>query len=292
MSLLESSESTGQVSLGAAFDANYSISGTCKHDIQQIVHLICRGGWPDAVLNTKRTQSHKLASHYLDPLVDIDIAQVDGIKRNPARARGVLRSLARHVSTSAPLATILQDIQSNHSVLDVRTVDSYVSAFAKLFVVENTQAWAPRLRSKAVIRTTSTRHFVDPSIATAALGAAPKDLIADLNTCGLLFENLAIRDLKIYTQLLNGDVFAYNDKDGLEVDAIVHLHSGQWGAIEIKLGGMTAIESGVANLFALQRKVDPIMNAASFLMVLVGVGDRAYKRNDGIMVVPLGCLGP
>lgn len=219
--------------------------------------------------------------------------EIDEVKRNPNRARAILKSYARNISTSVPLTTILRDIESNFEVEDIRTVDSYVNAFNKLFVLEDTESWTPRLRSKTTIRTTSTRHFTDPSIATAVLKASPGDLMNDLNTFGLIFENLVIRDLKIYAQFLEGNVYNYNDRDGLEADAIIHLNNGDYGLIEVKIGGEALINEGVENLKKLSEKIDhDKMNKPSFLAIITAADMFAYTRSDGVHVIPLACLKP
>ncbi|MDR1697898.1 MAG: DUF4143 domain-containing protein [Erysipelotrichaceae bacterium] len=303
MSLWESKESTGEVSLGELFKGqarksvmgkfedngiDIDVSGTNKHGLEEIAALLCRGGWPASVIDNK---ANKTAKDYVDTLVTTDVTDVDDIKRNPQRARGILRAYARHISTSAPMTTIQKDIETNDAVLDPRTLDSYINAFEKLFVIEETEAWTPRLRSKTAIRTTNTRHFVDPSIAATLLGATADDLMNDLNTFGLLFENMAIRDLKTYAQMNDGSIFNYHDKDGVEVDAIVHLRNSQWGAIEIKLGGQALINEGAKSLKNFAKKVDDEkMQKPTFLMVLTAADEFAYKRPDGVLVVPLGCL--
>ncbi|MCD8574066.1 MAG: DUF4143 domain-containing protein, partial [Erysipelotrichaceae bacterium] len=236
MSLWESKESSGEVSLTSLFDES-EISGKNKYQLKDIAYIICRGGFPSAVIETDRDIALNYVKDYVDTLITSDITDVDEIKRNPNRARAILRSYARNVSTPAKITTILKDIEANVNVEDVRTVDSYLSAFSKLFVIEETPSWTPKLRSKATIRTTSIKHFVDPSIATAVLDANPNDLINDLNTFGILFENLVIRDLKIYSQFLEGKVFNYHDSSGLKADAIIHLKDGRWALIEVKIGG-------------------------------------------------------
>jgi len=291
MSLWESGESAGTVSLAALFDGQTKVSGRHGYKLKDIAHLLCRGGWPAAVTQRDKGLSLRSALDYVESLVNTDITNVDGIRRNPTRARAILRAYARNVSTAAPLTTILADIEANHAIADARTLDSYVNAFTKLFVIEDTEAWCPRLRSKTAIRTTSTRHLSDPSIATAALNATADDLMNDLDTFGLLFENFAVRDLRVYMQLLGGQVFNYRDKGGLEADAIVHLHNGKWGAIEIKLGGEALINKGAASLLDLANKVDTDkMSKPTFLMVLTAADEFVYRRPDGVFVVPIGCL--
>ena len=290
MSFWESKESTGEVSLKDLFSKTNSILGKNNYNLSDIAYFICRGGWPQAVLDENRNISLMAASDYINTLVEEDINDVDGKKRNPARARAILRAYARNISTSARLATIQNDIGVNDAVLDSRTLDSYINAFERIYVIEDVEAWSPKLRSKAILRTTNTRQFTDPSIAAAAINANPYDLIADLNTMGLLFESLCIRDLRVYAQSLNGKVFNYRDSSGLEADAIVHLNNGQWGAIEVKLGGDDNIELAAKHLIKLRDKVDTDkMNQPSFLMVMTA-SQYAYKRSDGVYVVPIGCL--
>jgi len=290
MSLWESQESSGEVSLAEVFQGSDNISGINKYKLKNIAYLICRGGWPAAVIQENKDLALRPVIDYVEGLVTHDITQVDEIKRNPTRARAILKSYARNVSTTASLATLQKDT-GNRTVADTRTMDSYLNAFAKLFVISDTEAWHPRLRSKTTTRAMQTRHFSDPSIAAVALNATADDLMNDLNTLGLLFENFAIRDLKIYAQMLEGQIFNYRDKDGLEADAIIHLNNGKWGAIEIKLGGETLINEGVKSLQALAKKIDAEkMQSPSFLMVLTAADKFAYRRPDGVLVVPIGCL--
>ena len=244
MSMWESNESSGEVSLKQLFNEAGSVSGKNQYQLKDIAYLICRGGFPSAVIEKNKDIALNYAKDYVNTLVSSDITSVDDIKRNPKRARAILKSYARNVSTAATMTTILKDIESNVDTQDIRTVNSYVDAFSKLFVIDETESWTPKLRSKTAIRTTSTKHFVDPSIATAILDANPNDLMSDLNTFGLLFENLVLRDLKIYAQSLEGNVYNYRDKSGLEADAVIHLNDGRWGLIEIKLGGEKLINEG------------------------------------------------
>lgn len=221
-----------------------------------------------------------------------DVSSVDGVKRNPARVHRLLRSYARNQGTQASYSTISDDIAANEAdKLADDTIASYIKALKDIFVIEDTEAWNPNMRSKTAIRTSDTRYFSDPSIATAALGIGPNDLVNDLNTFGLLFETLCVRDLRIFADALQGQLYHYRDKNGLECDAVVHLRNGSYGLIEIKLGGDKLISEGVATLSALASKIDDTrMKTPSFLMVLTAVGDYAYRRADGIYVVPIGCL--
>lgn len=222
----------------------------------------------------------------------MDIARVDGIKRSSTRTRRLMRSLARHQGSQVTIAGIKADMQANDTdSLDVDTVSSYIEALKKIYVIEDMEAWNPNLRSKAAIRTSDTRYYVDPSIATAALGIGPVDLVKDLNTMGLFFETMAVRDLRIYAQSLDGDVFHYRDSNGLECDSVVHLRNGQYGLIEIKLGGKKLIDEGVESLNKLASNIDfNKMNAPAFTMILTAIGSMAFKRKDGIYVVPISCL--
>lgn len=293
MSLWESNESSGEVSLEKLFNNDDNITGTNVHSLEDIAYLICRGGFPESITEQNKELAINYSKDYVESLVESDIVNVDGIKRNPTRARNILRSYARNISTSNALTKIQKDIESNFEIEDVRTIYSYVNALTKLFVIEETESWTPRLRSKTTIRTTNTRHFVDPSIATSILHASPNDLMNDLNTLGLLFENLVIRDLRVYAQTLHGSVFNYRDRDGLEADAVVHLNDGRWGLIEIKLGGESLINEGAKSLIKLSEKINhEKMNKPSFLAVITAVDKFAYKRKDGVLVIPIGCLKP
>lgn len=293
MSLWESNESSGEVSLRNLFDNTKNVSGKNRYQLKDIAHIICRGGFPSAVIEKDKDISLNYAKDYVNTLVSTDITSVDDIKRNPKRAGAILKSYARNISTPAKMTTILKDVESNTDTQDIRTINSYIDAFSKLFVIDETESWTPKLRSKTAIRTTSTKHFVDPSIATAILDANPNDLIQDLNTFGLLFENLVIRDLKIYTQSLDGNVYNYRDKSGLEADAVIHLNDGRWGLIEIKLGGETLINEGALTLTKLKEVIDQDkMNKPAFLAIITATDSFAYKREDGIYVIPIACLKP
>lgn len=290
MSLFESGDSNGQVSLGAMFEGS-DVEGSDDHNINDIAYYICRGGWPKAIGQTERI-SLKQSRDYFDAVVNDDISRVDGVKRDPERTKRLMRSYARNVSTQASLETIRDDLILNDTdTFDKETVYSYINALKKLYVIEDSHSWNPNLRSKTAIRTTDTRYFVDPSIATASLGIGPKDLINDLNLMGLIFENLCIRDLRVYADVLDGDVYHYRDKTGLECDAVVHLRSGKYGLIEIKLGGDDLINEGANNLIKLSEKIDTNkMHKPAFMMVLCGIAPFVYKREDGVFVVPISCL--
>lgn len=232
------------------------------------------------------------AYDYYDAVINSDISRVDGVNRTPERAKNLMRSYSRNIGTQANNETLKEDMIKNDSTsLDTDTVLSYVNALKKIFVVEESPAWNPNLRSKIATRTSDTRYFVDPSIAIASLGLGPNDLINDLRTFGLIFETLCIRDLRVYAEANNGSVYHYRDSSDLECDAVIHLRNGSYGLIEIKLGGDKLIDEGAENLIKLKNKIDTeAMNNPSFMMVLTATGKYAYKREDGVFVVPIGCL--
>jgi predicted AAA+ superfamily ATPase len=269
------------------------LSGGSSLDINRLAFLICRGGWPGA-LDLDDEDALAQAFDYYDVVCDSDISRIDDVVRDPQRVRLLMRSYARHQGTMATVGTILADLKTNESsFLSDNTVYDYIKALKKIFVIEDMPAWNPNLRSKTAVRTSDNRYFIDPSIATAALGASPNDLINDLETMGLLFETLAVRDLRVYADALDGQVYHYRDKKGLECDAIVHLRDGSYGLIEIKLGGDKLIDEGAESLLRLQSEIDTTrMKSPAFLMVLTGVGDFPYTREDGVYVVPIGCLKP
>ena len=291
MSLWESEDSNGQVSLTELFEGKTDISGINNKKLEDIAFFVCRGDWPASIDKKERASLH-LAFDYYDAVVKEDISRVDNVERDSERAKLLMRSYARNQGTQASIASITQDISANDdSNLSENTTLSYIKALKKIFVIEDMSAWNPNLRSKSAIRTSDTRYFVDPSIAVASLGLGPKDLIQDLNTFGLLFETMCIRDLRVYADSLEGTVYHFRDKTGLECDAVIHLRNGSYGLIEIKLGGEHLISEGIKTLKSLSQKIDTTkMKEPSFLMVLTAVGDYAYKREDGILVVPICCL--
>ena len=294
MSLAESQDSSGEVSLGALFRGE-SPRGYRPMAIEALAYLTCRGGWPRAVTTGEADQHVALqqAYDYVDAVVEADLIAVDGVQRNPELARHLMRALARATATQTPLARIAADVTSRFQQVSTKTISNYLTALTRIFVVENLTGWNPKLRSKAAIRTSETRHFVDPSIGAAILHTNPDGLIADLETFGLLVENLGVRDLRVYADAHDASVSHYRDADGLECDAIVHRKDGRYGLIEIKLGGAGAIDHGAATLLALKKKLDTaVMTEPSFLMVLTGVGDYAYQRADGVFVCPISVLGP
>ncbi|NLA87371.1 MAG: ATP-binding protein [Clostridiales bacterium] len=291
MSLYESGDSTGEVSLKALFDGVSELDGGSNISIDRLAFLVCRGGWPQAV-DMRDEIALDQAMDYYDAVIRSDINRADNVQKNPERVKRLMRSYARNQGGQAPNTVIAQDIAANDEApMNEETVASYLSALRKIFVVEDMPAWNPNLRSKTAIRSSDTRYYIDPSIAAAALGIGPSDLVNDLKTFGLLFETLCVRDLRVFADALNGEVYHYRDKDGQECDAVIHLRNGEYGLIEIKLGGDKLIEEGAESLKAMQAKIDTDkMNTPSFLMVLTGTGDYAYCRGDGVYVVPVGCL--
>lgn len=288
MSLFESMESTGCVSLWKLFQGKHNIEGNSKLNLEEIAFAICRGGWP-ASIQVEKDVALSMAEAYVDAVINHDVSRVDGIEKNPERVRLLLRSLARNIGTMASYQTIKSDMEATDFSISDKTIGAYIAALQRIFVVENLPAWSPSLRSKTAIRTSPKRHFVDPSIATAVLRTNPNGILRDFEFFGFLFEALCVRDLRIYSQVNDGDVFHYRDKSGLETDMIVRLRDGRWGAIEVKLG-QSQIEVAAQNLLTLQAKIDETkMGNASFLMVITG-GQYAYCRNDGVLVVPIACL--
>ena len=292
MSLWESGESNGQLSLRALFNGTTEEAYESNElDIEQLSWLICRGGWPAALTMTPNG-ALKQSINYIEAIASRDISDIDEVKREKEFTLRLLRSYARFQGAQAPLTSIYADLKTNaESSMTEETISSYITALKKLFVIEDAPAWNPNLRSKTAIRTSDTRYFVDPSIATAALGVGPEKLIADLNTMGLLFETMCIRDLRVYSEALDGKVYHFRDKNGLECDAVTHLRDGRYGLVEIKLGGQRLIDEGAKTLHTLSGKIDTgKMMPPSFMMVLTVTGAYAYRRKDGIWVVPIGCL--
>ena len=291
MSLYESGDSTGQVSLRELFQGADDVVGESDIDLDRLAFLTCRGGWPQAI-DMRDEIALDQAVDYYDAVVNSDINRADGVQKNPERVKRLMRSYARNQGTQIANTVIAEDVSGSGVIsMSDETTARYIDALRKIFVVEDMPAWNPNLRSKAAIRTLDTRYFVDPSIAAAALGSGPEDLLNDLNTFGFIFETLGVRDLRVFADVLNGTVYHYRDKDGLECDAVVHLRNGAYGLIEIKLGGDRLIEEGAKSLLTLSGKLDTAkMKQPSFLMVLTGTGDYAYRRTDGVFVVPIGCL--
>lgn len=291
MSLYESGESSGEVSLKDLFENQPNISGTSNISLERLAFLVCRGGWPQAI-DLEDDIALDQAIDYFDAVVHSDINRADNIQKNPERVKRLMRSYARNQGSQISNREIVRDIEENDvTIVNEETVATYLNSLRKIFVVEDMPAWNPNLRSKTAIRSSSTRYFVDPSIATASLGLGPNDLLNDLKIFGFLFETLCVRDLRVFADALRGEVYHYRDKDGGECDAVIHLRGGKYGLIEIKLGGEKLIEEGAKSLKKMEMKIDiDKMNAPSFLMVLTGVGNFAYRRKDGVYVVPIGSL--
>lgn len=291
MSLYESGDSTGQVSLKELFSGETEIDGESTLKIERLAFLVCRGGWPQSI-NMRDEIALNQAMDYYDAVVRSDINRADQVQKNPERVQRLMKSYARNQGSQVSNAVLVQDIETNDGFsINEITIASYLNALRKIFVIEDMPAWNPNLRSKTAIRSSDTRYYVDPSIAVAALGIGPEDLLNDLKTFGFLFETLCVRDLRVFADALNGKVYHYRDKNGQECDAVIHLRNGKYGLIEIKLGGSKLIEEGAASLKAMRLKIDTDkMHEPSFLMVLTGTGDYAYRRKDGVYVVPIGCL--
>ncbi|MCL2889579.1 MAG: DUF4143 domain-containing protein [Eggerthellaceae bacterium] len=289
MTLFESLESSGEVSLGALFEGANEVAGESRQSIESIAYIIARGGWPQAVVRGGDV-ALRLVGDYLDALVESDISRVDDIKRNPASARALMRSFARNTAQQASLVTIHDDVQGQGIAVSERTIADYTNALRRLFVLDECLAWSPRMRSRTAIRSSPTWHFADPSIAVAALQAKPSRLLDDLETMGFLFESLCMRDLRVYSSALGGSVFHFRDRNGFEVDAIVQLYDGSWAAVEVKLGGQSRIDKACEHLLQFEKRIDAEkMGKPAFMMVLTA-GEFAYRRSDGVFVVPLGCL--
>lgn len=291
MSLYESGESTGSVSLIDLFAGKTPDVQENKLEIGDLAYLTCRGGWPWTTLISPKVALDQ-AFDYVDSVIKRDIQRVDKVKRSPERARLLLRSYARNISQQVSYATIRKDMLSNDaSTLDEDTVADYIKVLKKLFVIEDLVAWNPNIRSKAAIRTSDTRHFVDPSVGTAALGLGPKDLINDLQSFGLFFEDMVVRDLRVYAEALDGELYHYRDSSGLECDTVLHRRNGSYALLEVKLGGEDKINEGAASMIELANNIDTDkMPAPSFMAVIIGVGKYAYRRKDGVYVLPIGCL--
>ena len=288
MSLFESSESNGTVSLRALFDGNQDVGAQSDLSIEKIAFALCRGGWPASV-KLQGAPALRMAMDYVEAVINYDVSRVDDVEKNPGRVRLLLRSLARNIATPASYQTIRTDIEATDITISDKTISSYINALRRIFVVEDLPAWSPSLRSKTAIRTSAKRHFVDPSIATAVLRTNPEGILKDFQYFGFLFEALCTRDIRVYAETNDGDVFHYRDKSGLESDLIVRLRDGRWAAIEVKLGNKQ-IDEAAENLLALKTRIDEEkMGEASFLMVITG-GQYAYRRNDGVLVVPIACL--
>ena len=291
MSLWESKESRGQVSLKALFDGTQEM-GLFENPLtlKDLAFVMCRGGWPGA-LGLEEEDALEVAINLVDELVNTDVNRVDGTEKNPDRVRAVLRSYARNISTMTAASTIMADVKANDISITDKTLTNYLTALRRLFIIEDAKAWQPSLRSKTGIRTSNKRHFVDTSIATAVLELNPKSILEDFNLFGFLFEDFCLRDVRVYTEPLRGTVYHYHDNSELESDLIIRLHDGRWAAIEVKTGSKE-IEEAADNLIQLSKDVDTSkIGEPAFLMVLTA-GQYAYRREDGVYVVPIGCLKP
>lgn len=290
MSLQESQDSTGAVSLKALFDGEELAVEKVDAGLEDVAFVLCRGGWPRAVGLSEHVALQQ-AFDYTDAVVEADVSRVDDVSRNPHLVRLFMRSYARMVSSQGKLSEIRADMSASGTSISEKSLQNYLQALRRIFVIEDMLSWNPNLRSKTAIRTSETRHFVDPSIATSILGLGPADLIADLKTFGLLFESMCVRDLRIYADALDGEVFHYRDRSGLECDAVVHLRNGRYGLVEVKLGGEKLVEEGAASLLKLKSRIDTeAMREPAFLMVLTALGPYSYMRKDGVAVVPLTML--
>jgi hypothetical protein len=288
MSLYESKESNGAVSLSDLFDGKHEIEGASNLSIEQIAFALCRGGFP-ATIGKPDATALRMSVDYVEAVINQDISRVDEVEKNPNRVRLLLRSLARNIATMASVQTILNDVEATETSISDKTVSTYYNALRRIFVVEPLPAWSPSLRSKTAIRTSPKHHFVDPSIAAAVMRINPDAILRDFEYFGFLFEALCTRDIRVYAQHNDGEVFHFRDKTGLEADLLVQLRDGRWGAIEVKLGNKQ-IEEAAENLLNLKNKIDTgKMQEPSFLMVLTG-GQFAYRRKDGVFIVPIGCL--
>lgn len=301
MSLWESGDSTGEVSLESLFNDYKNVEGRSNHDIFDIARIVTRGGWPASIGKNEKI-AHSLIAGYCETIVDTEINSIDGRERDKRKMIQILRSLSRNTAMAVPDTTILKDITPDRTydeltsddlgslkAMDIKTVRSYLEALNRIHVTEDLDAWCPKLRSKTTIRTGSTRHMSDPAIAAYFLNASAEDLVYDMETFGLLFESLVIRDLRVYAQSLEGEVFHYRDANGREADAIVHLWNGKWGAVEVKLNPAREDE-GAESLLKLVRDIDTdTMKPPSFLAVITGRG-MAHTRKDGVHVIPIGCL--
>ena len=291
MSLWESGDSTGKISLFDLFNGQIFEPFECSMELEQLAFLVCRGGWPQASF-MEGDLALEQARDYYEAIYKIDIHRVDKVRRSSERTRLLLRSYARNTASATSFSKMCEDIKANDNAsITYESISDYVDALKKLFVLEDMPAWNPNLRSKAAIQSSDTRYFVDPSIATSALSLGPKDLINDLKTFGLFFESLAVRDLRTYADALGGELYHFRDSSGLECDAVLHLRNGEYALIEIKLGGKANIDKGAESLLTLAARIDTDkMKAPSFLMVLTGVCQYAYRRPDGVFVVPVGSL--
>ena len=291
MTLYESGESNGKISLTDILNGKRDIDGI-RTDLtyEKIAYLVCRGGWPSS-LNLSEEKSLEIAKNYLDVLCDSDISRVDMIKRDPLLARTILKSYARQVSTIDSNQALYEDVKANYSDISEKTIMDYINVLRKLYIIEEIEAWNPNIRSKTAIRTSPKKSMIDPSLAVAALGCSKKDIMLDIKTYGLLFENLVSRDLSVYAKGLGGTLKHYRDRYGLECDNVIHFNNGKYALIETKLGG-TKIKEAEQHLVSLKKlilKNEPKLGSPEFLMIITGT-DMAYTTENGVLVVPIGCL--
>lgn len=288
MSLFESRESTGEVSLKRLFEGYFTVAKSTK-SLADYAFYICRGGWPKAI-DAEPSVALQIANNYYDGLIEEDLYKTDHIKRDHEKLRAVLRSYARHTATEASISTMVEDVKASSGSISDTSIENYLAALRRLFVIEELKAWNPNLRSKTAVRSTPTRHFVDPSIGASALGIGPQNLLDDLRTFGLFFESLVVRDLRVYSEALNGSIYHYRDQKGREVDVVIQLRNGEWVPVEVKLADFDSIEEGARKLLELVADIDvEKMKKPAFMLIITTTG-IAYQRSDGIYVVPLSCL--
>lgn len=290
MSLAESGHSTGDVSLAALFDGESPRAGDPGLTIRDLVERITVGGWP-ALIGRSVDDALIALRGYLDETRRADLLRLDGVRRDPENVERVLRSLARHVATSASARSIAADIGGADGPIDYHTVLEYTNALTRLFVIEDLPAWSPALRSRSALRAAPTRHFVDPSLAVAALGTGPERLLQDVETLGLLFESLVVRDLRIYAQTIDANVLHYREDSGLEVDAIVQRRDGKWAGFEVKLG-QAAVDDAAKSLLRVAERVDAERHGPPAALAVITGWGYAYRRPDGVAVIPVGALAP
>lgn len=291
-SLYESNESNGKISLKDIFDKKVNIDGIRSElTYEKLAYALCRGGWP-ASLGLDEENALEVSKSYIDVLCESDISKVDNVSRNPRLARTILRAYSRQISTIDSDKTLYEDVMSNYAEVTERTIIEYLHALERLYIIEEMDSWNPNIRSKTAIRSSKKKTMVDPSLAVAALGVSPKDLMLDINTFGLLFENLVDRDLSIYVNGIGGYIEHYRDRYGLECDSVIHLNDGRYGLIEVKLGSMKGIKEAEEHLLKLKSLIEKNkkMRKPEFLMIVTGITDIAYTTNNDIMVVPIGCL--
>jgi hypothetical protein len=290
MALAESGDSSAEVSLAALFDGAPARSGEAGSGVRQTAELVCRGGWP-GLLGRSVTDVQRALRGYLADTAEIDLERADGVHRDPARVRRVIASLARSTSTYASARSIAADVRGAGPAMTPNTVLGYLDALERVFVADDLPAWSPSLRSKTRLRAQAKRHLVDPSLAVAALGTGPGRLALEVDTLGLLFESMVLRDLRVYAQAIDAEVFGYLDSSNLEADAVIETRDGRWGALEVKLGPRE-VEDGAASLLRIAARVDADRHGAPAVLAVITGWGYAYTRPDGVAVIPVGALGP